>query len=118
MLFVNPLGKTVTKEVSITGTTTQGLSECTQPLERRDMLCAGSGVVFVFNDTNITDKLVKTNYHYTASLLLTGCSFFNNTNLVPINLLLELVNIFHVGTQRILLIGGFSIALGMGQILC
>ena len=117
MLFINPLGKTVIGEVSVTGTNSQGLSECRiQHLERRDMLCSGSGTVFTFTDTDITDTLVNTMGNYTSYLLLTGCSFFNNTNSIPVSTLLQQSRRVNVGlTTHILLTGGFSIALYIGQ---
>ena len=117
MLFVNLLGQTVTKEVSVSETKNHVLSECTQLLERRDMLCSGSGVVFIFNDTDATDKLVKDNGRYTASLYLIDCYFSNNTNLIPTNFLLPVLNTFGVAftTKRFLLTGGFSIGFYMGQ---
>ena len=59
MLFINPLGQTVIGNVSVTGTSSQGLRECAQSLQRRDMLCSGSGFVFIFSDTDITKETGK-----------------------------------------------------------
>ena len=75
MLFINSLGQTMISNASVTGTSTQGLSQCTQPLERKDMLCSGSGFVFIFNDTDITEKLGKGDTH-TVFLTLINCYFF------------------------------------------
>ena len=116
MLFINPLGQTMISNASVTGTSSQGLSQCTQPLERRDMLCSGSGFVFIFNDTNITEELVKGDNH-TVFLILTNCYFFNNTNMVPTYFVEERVRVVADGfvTKRLQLNGGFSIFLAMAQ---
>ena len=117
VLFINPLGETVISNVSVTGTNNPGISECTEPLERRDMLCSGSGVVFIFNDTDITQNMVKLRNHYAVSLSLINCTFFNNTNLLPTYPLLDLLHAVTSGysTQPLLLTGGFSLAVYIGQ---
>ena len=116
-LFINPLTRTLVRNVSVTGTTSQGISECIEPSKRSDMLCSGSGVVFIFNDTDITEKLVKHGKNYIVSLSIVKCSFFNNSNFIPTSPLLDLLHTVTAGysTQRILLTGGFSIAVYMGQ---
>ena len=76
MLFINLLGQTVISDASVTGTSSQGLSQCTQPLERRDMLCSGSGFVIIFNDTDITEELGRES-NCTVFLTLMNCYFFN-----------------------------------------
>ena len=77
------------------------------------MLCSGSGVVFIFSDTDITERMDKRG-NFTVSLSISGCSFLNNTNLIPI---LIQANTFSFGfaTQRISLTGGCSIAVYIGQ---
>ena len=63
LLFINPLGNTVIRELSVTETAYgTGLTECWGG-GRSDMLCSGSGAVVVFDDTNITDQLVKVGRH-------------------------------------------------------
>ena len=116
MLFINPSGQTMISNASITGTNSQGLSQCTQPLERRDMLCSGSGFVFIFNDTDITEELVKGDNH-TVFLTLMNCYFFNNTNMISTHVLEESLRVLAAGsvTERIPMSGGFSIALAMAQ---
>ena len=116
MLFINPLGQIVISNVSVTGTSSQGLSQCTQPLERRDMLCSGSGFVFIFNDTDITEKVAGRGNN-TASLILINCYFFNNTNMVPTHFVGEVFGVLAAGStaKRIPLNGGFSIFFAMAQ---
>ena len=116
VLFINPLGQTVISNASVTGTSSQGLSQCTQPLERRDMLCSGSGFVFIFNDTDITEEVGKGNNH-TVFLTLINCYFFNNTNMIPTYFVEEIVRVLADGfaTKRFQMIGGFSIVLAMAQ---
>ena len=79
MLFINPLGQTEISNTLLTSTNCPSISECAQPLERRDMLCSGSGFVFIFNDTDITEELGKVR-NYTVFLTIINCYFFNNTN--------------------------------------
>ena len=116
MLFINPLGKTLISNASVTGTSSQGLSECTQPLERRDMLCSGSGFVIIFNDTDITEELRKGG-NYTVFLKILNCYFFNNTNMVPTHFVDEIIRALAGGyvTSVFPMNGGFSIALAMAQ---
>ena len=101
---------------SVTGTSSQGLSRCTQPLERRDMLCSGSGFVIIFNDTDITEELGK-GYNNTVFLTLLNCYFFNNTNMVPTYVFEEILRVLTAGfaTKRLQMIGGFSVFLAMAQ---
>ena len=117
MLFINPLGQALISNASVTGTSSQGLSECTQPLERRDMLCSGSGFVFIFNDTDITEKVTGRGRNYTVFLTLINCYFFNNTNMVPTHFLGELFGVLVAGfdTKRLPMNVGFSIFLAMAQ---
>ena len=116
MLFINPLGQTFINNASVTGTSSQGLSECTEPLERRDMLCSGSGFVIIFNDTDITEKVIGRGNN-TAFLTLINCYFFNNTNMVPTHFVGELFGVLAAGStaKRVPLNGGFSIFLAMAQ---
>ena len=116
MLFINPLGQTLISDASVTGTSSQGLSQCTQPLERRDMLCSGSGFVIIFNDTDITEELGR-GRNYTVFMTLMNCYFFNNTNMIPTHVLEEILRVLAAGsvTERIPMNGGFSIALAMAQ---
>ena len=116
MLFINPLGQTMISNASVTGTSSQGLSQCTQPLERRDMLCSGSGFVFIFNDTDITEELGKGDNH-TVFVTLINCYFFNNTNMVPTYVFEEIWRVLTAGfaTKRLQMIGGFSVFLAMAQ---
>ena len=118
MLFINPLWHTTIQNLSVSGTNSQSLSGCTHLLERSDMLCSGSGVVFIFSDTDITQRLVEYGNNCAAAFLsIVTCSFFNNTNMLPTDPLLDLLHTVTGGysTQRILLTGGFSIAVYMGQ---
>ena len=114
VLFINPLGLTVISNVSVTGTSSQGLSGCTEPLKRRDMLCSGSGIVFIFNDTEITDNRRG---NFKVFLTINNYSFFNNTNMVPTHFVGEMVRVLATGfaTKRLPLNGGISIALTMAQ---
>ena len=114
LLFINPLGYTVIRKVSVSETTSQRLSNCTKPLERNDTLCGGSGVVVIFSDTNITEQLVENDKVF---LSIMNCSFVNNTNLMPANSVLELLNIIIVAydTQPILMTGGLSFVVYTGQ---
>ena len=115
MIFINPLGSTLIENVSVAGTNSSlGISECTYSLDKRnDMLCAGSGVVFIFNDTN---EVVKDG-NYTAYLNIINCSFFNNTNMVPVNILDDSLNTlaFSLASKKFILVGGITIAVIMGQ---
>ena len=115
MIFINPLGSTLIENVSVACTNSSlGISECTYSLEKRnDMLCAGSGVVFIFNDT---DRVVKDG-NYTAYLNIINCSFFNNTNMVPVDILDDTLNTlaFGLATKQFILVGGITIAVVMGQ---
>ena len=117
MLFINPLGQTLISNASVTGTSSQGLSECTQPLERKDMLCSGSGFVFIFNDTDITERITGRGRDYTVFLTLINCYFFNNTNMVPTHFLGEIFGVLAAGStaKRLPMNGGFSIFLAMAQ---
>ena len=117
VLLINPLGQTAIKEVSVINTNSRGLSDCTHPLGRNDMLCSGSGIVVLYNDTDITDELVSSTGNYTVSLSILDCSFVNNTNFMPTSLVLNLLTVVGVGfsTERILLTGGFSLAIYIGQ---
>ena len=117
VLFINPLGHTVTRNVSVTDTTSKILTECTQPTKRSDMLCSGSGIVFIFNDTDITQDLVTAQENYTASVSIQNCSIVNNTNFMPTSFLVDVLEIVGEGfaTERILLTGGFSLAIYTGQ---
>ena len=116
MFFINPLGQTEISNVSVTGTSSQGLSECTQPLERRDTLCSGSGFVYIFDDTDISEELGKGGNN-TVFLTITNCSFFNNTNMVPTYFVQQIMKILSTGleTKPFPMTGGFSIAFTMAQ---
>ena len=112
-LFINPLGETVIKAVSVTGT--NNLTNCREKSYRR---CpAGSGIVVVFTDTNITEELAKVGHNYTTSLFITNCFFVNNTNMISSNTVLELNRLINVAykTERILMTGGLSLAVYTGQ---
>ena len=118
MLFINTLGNATIEEVSVTGTTSQDLRECTQPLKRSDMHCSGSGVVVVFSDSQITDNLMEANENYTtSSFIITNSYFVNNTNWIPADAFLELYDIFDEAytTERILMTGALSLAVYIGQ---
>ena len=118
MIFINPLGSTLIENVSVADTNSSlGISECTYPLEARsDMLCAGSGFVFIFDDTGISDRLVKGG-NYTAYLNIINCSFVNNTNILPDHILDGLLNTLAAGltTQQFAAGGGIGIGVAMGQ---
>ena len=111
-LFINPLGKTVINRVSVTRTNRQFTRR-----ECMDMLCSGSGVVVVFNDTNITQQLVKSTNNYTTAFVVMNCLFANNNNDIPANTIREINRLIHVAynTQRIPLTGGLSIAVYTSQ---
>ena len=116
MLFINPLGQTEISNTLLTGTNSPSISECAQPLERRDMLCSGSGFVFIFNDTDITEELGR-GRNFTVFLTIINCYFFNNTNMVPTYFVEEIVRTLSAGyaTKGLPMNGGFSIALAMAQ---
>ena len=116
MLCINPLGKTVISNVSVTATSSQGLRECVQPLQRRDLLCSGSGFVLIFSDTDITKESVKGG-SYRALLIIINCYFFNNTNMVPNHVVEEGVRVLTAGfvNEHLPISGGFSIAFTMAQ---
>ena len=116
MIFINPLGQTEISNASVTGTSSQGLSECTQPLGRRDMLCSGNGFMFIFDDTDITDELGKVR-NYTVFLTIINCYFFNNTNMVPTHFVEEIVRTLAAGyvTKSLPMYGGSSIVFAMAQ---
>ena len=119
LLFINPLGNAVFRQLSVTGTTSLGLTECPSNYvgERSDAFCSGSGVVVVFYDTYITGQLVEVRDNYTTSLLIHDCSFVNNSNWMPLISVQELHNALLVAydTERILMTGGLSLAVYMGQ---
>ena len=117
MLFINPLWHTTIQNLSVSGTNSKSLSGCTHLLKRSDMLCSGSGVVFIFSDTDITQRLVEYDNYAAAFLSIVTCSFFNNTNMLPTDPLLDLLHTVTGGylTKPILLTGGFSLAVYMGQ---
>lgn len=117
LLFINPLEKTIIDKVLVAGTTSKTLRNCTEPLVRSDMLCGGSGVAVVFSDTNITEHLVEASENYTTSLSITNSFFVNNTNWVPTRLFLDLYNIIveAYDTERILMTGGISLIVYIGQ---
>ena len=117
VLLINPLGNTVIEGLSVTGTTSLALPECTQPLGRSDMLCSGSGLVVIFSDTNITEHVVNITGNNHTFLFIRNCSFINNTNWIPIKPALETFNIFRVAfdTKPILTVGGLSFVLYTGQ---
>ena len=116
VLFINPLGQTLISNVSVTGTSSQSLSDCKQPLERKDLLCSGSGFVFIFNDTDITEELGKVR-NYAVFLTIINCYLFNNTNMVPSDFVEEIARTLTAGyaTKGLPMNGGFSIALAMAQ---
>ena len=116
MLFIYPLGQTEISNTLLTSTNSPSISECAQPLERRDMLCSGSGFVFIFNDTDITEELGKVR-NYTVFLTIINCYFFNNTNMVSTYFVEEIVRTLTAGyaTKGLPMNGRFSIALAMAQ---
>ena len=113
-LFINPLGETVIKAVSVTGTNNP--ANCRGKSYRR---CpAGSGIVFIYTDTSITEELAKVGHNYTTSLFITNCFFVNNTNMISSNTVLAELNrliIVAYKTERILMTGGLSLAVYTGQ---
>ena len=117
ILFINSLGETIAREVSVTNSNSQVSDECSQPQRRSDMLCSGNGLVFIFSDTDITNELTTLADNYTASLLITNSSFANNINFIPPPRLVELWNIIAaaLAADRILLTGGLSVAIYTGQ---
>ena len=118
LLFINPLGNTVIRKLSVTETAYgTGLTECWGG-GRSDMLCSGSGAVVVFDDTNITDQLVKVGNDYMASLSFNESTFYNNSNWMPIRSISHVRDalIAAYKTERIPMTGGLSLAiLYMGQ---
>ena len=80
------------------------------------MLCSGSGFVFIFNDSDITEELGRGS-NYTVFLKILNCYFFNNTNMVPTHFVDEIVRALTGGyvTSGIPVNVGFSIALAMAQ---
>ena len=117
LLFINPMRNAVIRGLSVTETTSLGLSRCGLYVPRRDMLCAGSGVVVIFYDTDITEELVKISDNYKVSLSINNCTFVNNTNWIYYKYVFQLQNIFIVAynTERLIMTGGLSLAVYTGQ---
>ena len=114
--FLNPLGNTVIKHSSFKGTTYGlGLTECRDSWhgEKSDMSCSGSGLVAVFDDTDITDQLVEYSDNYVTSFSINDCTIVNNSNWMPVGSVNKLRDTLFVGykTERILMTGGLSLAL-------
>lgn len=118
-MAINPLGVTVIQNVSITGTNSHALSNCTKPTERLDLFCSGSGAVFVYADTSITQSLVEAepDASLNTSLLFIDCSFINNTNWLPDFRVARIMSVFGAGfeTQPTLLTGASGLAIHIGQ---
>ena len=117
VLVINPLVGLLASGVTVIGTNNQSLNECEQSSLRSDMLCSGSGIVIIFSDTNITEDQVNAEDNYTVNVSIKNCSIVNNTNLIPIRFLLDLLSILGEGltSQRILLTGGVSLGIYIGQ---
>ena len=117
VLVINPLVALLASGVTVIGTNNQSLNECEQRSLRSDMLCSGSGIVIIFSDTNITEDQVNAEDNYTVNVSIKNCSIVNNTNLIPTRFLLDFLSILSKGitSQRILLTGGVSLGIYIGQ---
>ena len=73
-------------------------------------------MVVLYDDTEITDSLLEEE-GADLTLHIAGCSFINNTNLLPLDRFARLVSVIAVGfeTERILLTGSSALAVYFGQ---
>ena len=115
ILALTPLGETVVENLLLSNTNQHSSIDCVAPTERYDMYCAGSGAVFLYADTNPTNGAVMQDEP--TSLTITNSTFINNTNLIPVDQLIELISILGVGfeTQPITLFGSSGLAVFFGQ---
>ena len=118
LVNINPLGNAVMKNVSVTDTNNTAHQLCSEGIPPTDFSCSGSGALFVYADTNITQSLTaaKPN-NYLASLNLIQCSLVNNHNEIPFVYLqryLSLVTSTLV-TEPFLLTGGGGLGISLGK---
>ena len=117
LVAINPLGEATIERVSITNTDSRNMADCSNPRLRSDSYCAGSGAVFVYADTNITQSLVDTEQNSTT-LRLIECTFNNNINLLSdqffFSIFRSLVTSFD--TVPILMTGASGLAVYLGQL--
>ena len=114
LVAINPLGEATIERVSITNTDSRNMADCSNPRFRTDTYCAGSGAVFVYADTNITQSLVENS----TTLRLIECTISNNTNWIPDQFFLDLFGIVGVGfnTVPVLMSGASGLAVYLGQL--
>ena len=118
MLIIVSMGQMLAQDVVVMNTNNGKLIYCTQPLYHPDLSCSGSGIVIIYDDTDITRSLIRDDSNYlNTSLHINGCSFINNTNHIPVIRFSQLLNIIGVGfeTQPILVTGSSGLAVYIGQ---
>ena len=113
ILGVTLVGDTLLLNVSLLNSNHQTLADCTDQTNRPDLLCAGCGAVFVYDDTNHPNLQDET----TSSLHIIDSSFINNSNWLPTVRLFEVLTVLGLGftTQPILLTGSTGVAVYLGQ---
>ena len=119
MIVINPLGTTLIKSVSVSDTDNRAHILCFGALPRFDLSCSGSGAVFLYADTEITQLLDSSEPNSSlATLNITECSFLNNYNTLPstyFNTLFSRVRIAFV-TEPIVMSGASALAVYLGQL--
>ena len=115
VLAINPMQKTVARNVIIKSTNSLGPADS---CNFTDLYCSGSGAVFLYADTDITHSRIEPGQLQTFSLDVINCSFTNNTNILPVSLLVELHDTLGspIQTQPILLTGASGLAVYVGQL--
>ena len=117
LVAINPLGEATLERVSITNTDSRNMADCSNPRFRTDTYCAGSGAVFVYADTNITQSLVDTEQTSTT-LHLIECTISNNINLLSDQLFSSIFStlVTSFDTVPILMTGASGLAVYLGQL--
>ena len=117
LVAINPLGEATIERVSITNTDSRNMAGCSNPRFRTDTYCAGSGAVFVYADTNITQSLVDTEQTSTT-LRLIECTISNNINLLSDQLFSSIFStlVTSFDTVPILMMGASGLTVYLGQL--
>ena len=112
IVTVNLLGMTELNQVIISNTDNFRHPSCSLLINRDDLLCSGSGAVFVFSDDDITD-VEKEN----ATLTIANSTFERNANLIPLSRFIPLyVSIRSARkSEPFLLVSGSGIGFFLGQ---
>ena len=119
LININPLGNTVMNNVSVTDTNNRAHQLCSESIPSSDFSCSGSGSLFIYTDTDITQSLTAEQpNNYLASLSLIRCSLVNNTNEIPFIYLQNYLSLVTstFGTKSFLLTGGGGLSMFIQQL--